>query len=132
PVPLAHALQERGVALVDAGPGLIRARATKTAEEIQQLRECARLTAVGQGTALSDARMGMTELELFGRIRGAIEAEVGSSFVLGVDLVSGVERTAQAVGAPGLRVLQDGDPVLCDLGPRVGGYWGDSCCTFAV
>jgi Xaa-Pro aminopeptidase len=115
----------------DVTPGLTRARATKTAEEIAQLRECARLTAVGQAQALQ-AEPGMTELEVFGAIRGAIEAEAGAPFVLGVDLLSGVERTAEAMGAPGLRVLQEGDPVLCDLGPRVGGYWGDSCNTFVL
>ena len=115
----------------DITPGLVRARATKTAEEIAQLRECARLTAVGQAKAL-EAEPGMTELELFGAIRGAIEAQAGGPFVLGVDLLSGVERTAEAMGAPGLRALEDGDPVLCDLGPRVGGYWGDSCNTFVL
>jgi Xaa-Pro dipeptidase len=115
----------------DVTPGLTRARATKTAEEIAQLRECARLTAVGQAKAL-EAEPRMTELEVFGAIRGAIEAHAGGPFVLGVDLLSGVERTSQAMGAPGLRVLEDGDPVLCDLGPRVGGYWGDSCNTFVL
>jgi Xaa-Pro aminopeptidase len=28
--------------------------------------------------------------------------------------------------------MEDGDPILCDLGPRVGGYWGDSCNTFVI
>lgn len=118
--------------LADAGRALARARATKTAAEIAQLRECARLTAVGQQAALASARPGMTELELFGAVRGAIEAQAGGTFVLGVDLLSGVERSAGAMGGPGLRVLEPGDPVLLDLGPRVGGYWGDSCNTFAV
>ncbi len=133
PALLAAALRDRlGAALVDVGAALARARATKTAAEIAQLRHCADLTAVGQRTALSAARAGMTELALFGAIRGAIEAEVGSPFVLGVDLASGSERTAAAMGGPGLRRLAAGDPVLCDLGPRVGGYWGDSCNTFVL
>jgi Xaa-Pro dipeptidase len=133
PEPLAAALRERvGATLVDVGPALTRARATKTAEEVVQLRACAELTAVGQRMAIEAARPGMTELELFGAIRGAIEAEVGSPFVLGVDLASGVERTATVMGGPGTRRLQAGDPVLCDLGPRVGGYWGDSCNTFVL
>jgi Xaa-Pro dipeptidase len=132
PVTLVRALERRvGATFTDAGPAIIRARATKTAEEIAQLRECARLTAVGQAVALT-ARPGMTELELFGAIRGAIEAEAGGAFVLGVDLLSGVERTAEAMGGPGLRVIERGDPVLVDLGPRVGGYWGDSCNAFTV
>jgi Xaa-Pro dipeptidase len=133
PMPLAAALEERiGATLVDAGAELVRARATKTAAEVDQLRECARLTTIGQAAALSAARPGMTELELFGAIRGAIEAQAGSPFVLGVDLISGAERTAGVMGAPGLRRMQQGDPVLCDLGPRVGGYWGDSCNTFVL
>lgn len=133
PAPIARALEERlGARLVDAGPGLVQARATKTAAEIAQLRACAELTAVGQRTALEAARPGMTELELFAAIRSAIEAVAGSPFVLGVDLASGVERTAAVMGGPGLRRLEPGDPVLCDLGPRVGGYWGDSCSTFVL
>ncbi len=133
PAPLLAALTARlDLRFVDAGPALIRARSTKTAAEIAQLRRCAALTAVGQRTALETARPGMTELELFGAVRGSIEAVAGAPFVLGVDLVSGVERTAQAMGAPGLRPLEQGDPVLCDLGPRVGGYWGDSCNTFVL
>ena len=47
------------------------------------------------------------------------------------DLVSG-PRTAEVGGPPSARVLAKGDLVLCDLVPRVGGYWGDSCATFAI
>ena len=35
-------------------------------------------------------------------------------------------------GPPSPRALAEGDLVLCDLVPRLGGYWGDSCATFAV
>src|SRR5262249_60384614 len=36
------------------------------------------------------------------------------------------------MGSPGRRRLQSGDPILCDLTPRSGGYWGDSCNTFVL
>jgi Xaa-Pro aminopeptidase len=117
---------------VDATPALRRERATKTAAELAQLRACAELTAVGQRAALEAARPGITELELFAHARLAMEQAAGTLLAVGVDLLSGVARTAGAMGAPGHRRLEEGDPVLCDLGPRAGGYWGDSCNTFVV
>ena len=74
----------------------------------------------------------MTELELFAEIRRALDAEVGEPVALGADLLTGVARTAEVMGGPGPRVLEDGDPVICDLVPRAGGYWGDSCLSWTV
>lgn len=116
----------------DAQPALVRARATKTAAEVAQLRRCAELTGVGQRRAREAAVPGISELELLGEIRTAIELAAGTTFALGVDLLSGVARSVQAIGGPSRRLLAEGDPLLCDLGPRVDGYWGDSCTSFAV
>jgi Xaa-Pro aminopeptidase len=44
----------------------------------------------------------------------------------------GGPQTAHVGGPPGTRVLAEGDLVICDLVPRVDGYWGDSCATIAV
>ena len=47
------------------------------------------------------------------------------------DLLAG-PRSAEVDGPPGARRLTPGDPLLFDLAPRLGGYWADSCATFAV
>jgi Xaa-Pro dipeptidase len=69
----------------------------------------------------------MTELEVYAEVRRALDAAAGAPVALSADLLSGVARTAAVMGAPGGRTLEEGDPVICDLVPGLGGYWGDSC-----
>jgi Xaa-Pro dipeptidase len=121
-----------GAKTVDVTAALRDARATKTAEEIERLRACAALTAVGQDAARAAAAPGMTELELYAEVRGALDAAAGGPVALSADLLSGVERTAAVMGGPGPRVLAVGDPVICDLVPGLAGYWGDSCTSWTL
>jgi Xaa-Pro aminopeptidase len=121
-----------GAEAVDATAALRDARATKTAAEVERLRACAGLTAVGQRAARAAAAPGMTELELFAEIRRALDAEAGAPVPLGADVLSGVERTAEVMGGPGPRALAAGDPVICDLVPGLRGYWGDSCTSWTL
>lgn len=117
---------------VSLSPVLERVRAEKTSAEVTQLRECARLTAVGQRAALHASQPGRTELDAFAGLRAAMENEAGGRLALTGDYVSGVDRTAECEGWPNQRVLREGDPVIADLAPRHGGYWGDSCNTFVL
>jgi Xaa-Pro dipeptidase len=129
-----HALAEAlpGARFVPIDDAMGRARSTKTPDEIALLRECARITAVGHAESLHAIRPGRSELEIFADIRCAMEMAVGERIPLTGDLISGRERTAGAMGWPGTRVVDDGDPVICDLAPRVNGYWGDSCNTVVL
>lgn len=120
-----------GLRLVDAAVPLGRARAVKDPDEVERLRGALELADVGQAAARENAAPGITEIELWGVVREAVEQAAGHRVPLLADLVSG-ERTSKAGGAPGERVLRQGDLVLCDLVPRRAGYWGDSCTTFAV
>lgn len=116
---------------VDVGAALARARAVKDPDEIELLRAAIAVCDAGQAAAHAHAAPGLSELELWAVVRGAMETVAGSRLPVLADLVSG-ERTAEVGGPPGGRVLGEGDLVLCDLVPRVAGYWGDSCSTFAV
>jgi Xaa-Pro dipeptidase len=116
----------------DITPALARQRATKTSDERAQLRWCAVLTGVGQQAAAAGAERGVTELELFSRVRVAMERAEGSRITIAGDLVSGRDRTAAVGGFPSDRAIGEGDPVICDLVPRSRGYWGDSCTTLLV
>jgi Xaa-Pro aminopeptidase len=129
---VAELLRERGAALVEIDAQLWRQRMTKTAEEIERLRWCAHLTDLGQAAALRGSRPGRTELEVWTEIRYAIEAEVGTRVAVNGDFVSGIDRTAAIGGFPDTRVIEAGDPILCDLAPRASGYWGDSCNAIVV
>jgi Xaa-Pro dipeptidase len=132
PVSLRDHMASLVSAFVDVSPKLSRMRATKTPEEVEQLRYCAEITATGQCSVVEAADIGRSELEVFADVRRAMEAAAGGVIPIGVDLLSGTERTAAAMGSPTLRRLETGDPVLCDLVPRVNGYWGDSCNTFVL
>ncbi len=127
-----HEALPSGTQLVPIDDQLRDARATKTELEVAALRRCAAVTATGQREALVAVRPGRTELEAFADIRCAMESDVGERLPVTGDLISGVARTAAAMGWPGSRRLEPGDPVISDLAPRVAGYWGDSCNTFVL
>lgn len=129
PALVADALAARGARTVALDRELDRMRATKTATEIERLRFCARLTDAGQQAALAAARPGRTELEIWADVRLAMEQLAGERLPVAGDLTSGVANTAAISGWPTARVVRDGEPILCDLGPRAHGYWGDSCNT---
>lgn len=111
---------------------LARLRAVKTAPELARLRFCAEVAAEGQRAARALSRPGSVEIENFGHARAVMEAMADARVALAGEYITGVERTA-TLGLPlNARILADGDPVLCDLAPRVAGYWGDSCASYVV
>ena len=104
-----------------------RERMIKTSTEIALLREAALTASTGQRAFLNKTRPGRTELEVFADIRLAMESRAGERLPLAGDFISGKERTSAFMGWPENRLIQTGDPLICDLAPRVNGYWGDSC-----
>jgi Xaa-Pro dipeptidase len=122
-------IAQQGGKLISIDRELDRARSTKTPDEIDRLRWCAKLTAIGQREALVAARPGRSELEIWADIRLAMEQAEGERLAVAGDLTSGVANTAAISGWPTARVVQEGEPILCDLAPRSHGYWGDSCNT---
>jgi Xaa-Pro dipeptidase len=116
---------------VDVDTELARARAVKDSDELPLIRAAIELCDVGQREARLRAEPGLTELELWARVRGAIESAAGARTPILADLVAG-PRTAATGGAPENRTMAEGELVLCDLVPRRVGYWGDSCATFAL
>ena len=129
---VADALAERGARVVTIDRELDRARSTKTAAEVERLRFCAALTDLGQRAALEGARAGRSELEIWAEVRLAMELRAGERLPVAGDLTSGVANTGAISGWPTDRVVQEGEPILCDLAPRANGYWGDSCNTIFV
>jgi Xaa-Pro dipeptidase len=106
-------------------------RLIKDSDELTLIREATRLCDIGQVAILKCARPGMTELELFTRIRGDMESAAGKRIPLMADLVSG-ERTGEGGGNPSGRVMKKGDLILSDLTPCLNGYWGDTCNTIVL
>lgn len=116
---------------VDLSAELASTRAIKDPAEIQILREAVRLTDVGQSAARDAARAGISEIELFGEIRRAMEQAAGERLPILADLISG-SRSAEAGGSPGNRIIREGEMVIVDLAPRFKGMWGDSCNTLVI
>ena len=117
--------------VIDLSAEVAAMRAIKDPAEIQLLREAVRLTDVGQSAAREAARPGISEIELFGEIRKAMEHAAGGRVPILADLISG-SRSAEAGGLPGNRILREGEMVIVDLVPRYRGMWGDSCNTLVI
>jgi len=128
---LAVELHRRDVDLADVGAELRAARAVKDADELDAIRGSIAITDAGQAQARASVAAGRTELDLWTETRAAMERRAGSRLPVLADFVSG-ERTAEIGGPPSERVVGEGDLVLVDLVPRLGGYWADSCSTLVV
>jgi Xaa-Pro aminopeptidase len=131
----AHALSLAAAGVLpeihDVGTSLRGLRAVKTRDELAALRRAIEVCDAGQAAARTAVRAGVTELAAWNAIAGAMEAAAGERLPLLCDLVSG-PRTADVGGFPGGRVMEEGDLVICDLVPRIGGVYGDSCSTIAI
>ncbi len=134
PASVADALTAAGCDLVSIDPALTRARSIKTDDEIAKLTRSARVADAGQ-MAVAETIRGLsdnaelTELELFARMRCAMETAAGGRVAVAGDLVAGIDRTAAIGGWPRTRLIGIGDPIIADLAPRVNGYWADSANT---
>jgi Xaa-Pro aminopeptidase len=124
PVPGVEAVQADALAL-----GLLRA--VKEDDEIERIRAAIELCDVGQAAARGALRSGASELEAWGAVQAAMEQAAGERLSLLCDFVTG-ERSGEVGGPPGARIVRDGDLALVDLVPRLAGYHGDSCATFAI
>lgn len=131
PGSVAVELVRRGVELVDVGPALRAARAVKDPDEIEALRAAIRLADAGQAAAREAFASGRSELDVYAAAGAAIESAAAGRVPLLADVVTG-ERTAEVGGPPSGRAIEDGDLLLVDLVPRLGGYWGDSCATISL
>ena len=104
-------------------------RAVKTLEELEHIRAALKLCDLAQAETRRQIQPGKTELEIWEALKTRLEVEAGGRVPVLADLVAG-KRTAEIGGLPAGNVLQDGDPVLADIVPRVNGYWGDNCGTY--
>lgn len=111
---------------------LAHLRAIKTPSELAKLTFSAQCAAAGQYEARLRSVEGVTELDVLNRIRARMENMAGERCAFGGEYLSGAKNTSTLGAQPSARILQSGDPILADLGPRVHGYWGDSCGSFVI
>jgi Xaa-Pro dipeptidase len=106
-------------------------RAVKTPEEIIKLRAALALCDQSQANVRMLLQPGVSEIALWGELKAGLEVQAGGRLPMLADMVAGV-RTGEMGGLPGAYVLQEGDPVIADIVPRLDGYWGDICGTHFV
>jgi Xaa-Pro aminopeptidase len=114
-------------AIIDIEAKLNLLRAVKCEAEKPLLERAAEAARVGQYAFYRYLKPGRCELEVFSDIRREMEMFAGQRIAMAGDFVSGRARTSRVGGWPSDRRIEAGDPVICDLSPRVGRYWGDSC-----
>ncbi len=118
-----------GARAFDARPAIMMARRTKLPEEIEKLRQAARVTEAGIEHGLRRAAAGMSELELSTLIAGEIRTGGGvPRFVV----VTAGERSALADAYATSAKLREGDLVRLDIGCTFDGYWADTARTAIV
>lgn len=102
----------------------------KEPEEVERIREAAKIAEAGMEAAVSAVDRGVTESEV------AAEAEYAMRYAGAEGLwhtyVSSGPRTTIAHGLPTLRKLEAGDMVMIDVHPIVNDYSADTCRTVCV
>lgn len=136
PEGVAHALTTSfpGMAMVEVGAALERARLIKTDREIAKLRRAAQVGDAGH-RALAElaATPGRTECEIYALVAARMWEAAGHEIPVVGELVTGPRTcTVNYPGGPWSRATERGDAALMDISQRVDGYWSDCTNTHLV
>lgn len=111
--------------------GIVRsARAVKSGEELEILREAARITDVAFARAMDVLRPGVREADVAWEIATVLH-EHGATPSFDVVIASG-HRSSMPHGVASHKTVAEGDLVTLDLGARIHGYHADMTRTVAV
>jgi Xaa-Pro aminopeptidase len=112
-----------GIEFVNAEEALLLERAVKNDEEQKLMRHAAWIASEGVRAGLEAIRVGATEYEIYGAFMGRMYALGSEGDGFYPFLTSG--PVAEGALYPTNRELQEGDPVVLDMGPIYEGYNGD-------
>ena len=129
----AREIEERRGGPPLATEGLTRAlRLVKSPDEIDRLREAARLTDAAFAHVLEGTlRAGVREVDVALEIERFVRQNGGEGMAFDV-IVAGGHRSAMPHGVASDRVLERGDLVTLDFGARVDGYHADMTRAVAI
>ena len=116
-------LAPRGATFVDVADDLLAIRAVKTPDEIAKIRAAEALTCEIWRTASARFRAGMTERDM-ARIIQKLMIEKGEGEAFGTIVCVG-KNAAECHHEPDDTVWNGREPVLVDMGVRLGGVCGD-------
>ncbi len=125
PLRVAELLRARGAELVPVDRIVVEARRRKLPVEIDAIRRASRLADVVQQAVKDEAQPGRTEAELAGLAQAAMYREAGRRVPAILTVTTG-EATCTGGDVAGPRALREGDLVLTDTSPWIGGAWSDT------
>jgi Xaa-Pro aminopeptidase len=131
PLRVADLLRSRGAELVPVDDDVLEARLRKLPFEIDAIRRASRLADVVQHTIKEAASPGQTEAELAGLAQAAMYRAAGRR-VPAVLTVTAGEATGTGGDVAGARTIEEGDLVLTDTSPWIGGAWSDTANAIVV
>jgi Xaa-Pro aminopeptidase len=102
-------------------------RLVKETEEIERMREAARVASAGMKAAVAAVKPGLTESQIAAEAEYAMRQAGAEDFWR--SYVSSGPRTSIAHGLPSSRKIETGDLVMIDLHPIVDNYSSDICRT---
>lgn len=110
--------------LVPVGTATADLRMVKDAEEMQLLERAIAVTDHVFAEAAAAIRPGMTEAEIARRIEDAY-VPAGADGIGFHTIVASGPHAARPHHKPGSREVQEGEPIIIDMGGQVGGYTAD-------
>ncbi len=129
-LPILHALQARGLTVVDGQQVFLEARRIKTADEITLLTTAASMVDAAYDDLYGFLRPGVRENETVGLVSKKLY-DLGSEHVEGVNAISG-ERCSPHPHVFSDRIIRPGDPAFFDILHSFNGYRTCYYRTFAV
>lgn len=111
------------IEFVNAEDALLLERAVKNEEERKLMRYAGWVASEGVKAGLEACQAGATEFDVYGAFMGKLYSLGSEGDGFYPFLASGPVKEGTLY--PTNRVLEEGDPVVIDMGPIVGGYNGD-------
>ena len=110
--------------LIPAGDAFHALRANKDDQELEMIAEAARITDAAFAAVRSALNAGVTEQEVAWQIESAMH-ELGADGAGFPVIVAAGQNSARPHHDPSDRPIQEGEPVVIDMGAKVNGYTAD-------
>src|SRR5262249_47543545 len=104
-------------------------RRSKTPEEIELLKQAARLADAGYKHFVETAEVGMAEYELVAEVEAFLKTEGAEDNFM---LIGSGGTEVFGMRPPTERVFQKGDSITTELTPQVNGYYAQICRTMVI
>ncbi|MEJ2207540.1 MAG: Xaa-Pro peptidase family protein [Anaerolineae bacterium] len=108
-----------------------RLRAVKEEDEVEALRRSAALTDAAFAHLLSVIQPGMTETQAAWEIEAYMRSHGASKVAFDLIVAAG-PNGALPHARPGTHIIQEGEPIVCDIGCVIDGYCSDMTRTFCL